>query len=456
MLLLSDGKEQLGEFRETLFSAHRPYAVHERVFSALVHQSAAATLGRTSHSSPASEHVGKVAVIPIEGLLSKSRGLFQSLFGGLALREICTLFRKAMADPAVLGVLLKIDSPGGSVDGVQELAKEIFSARGKKPIVAFTDGMMASAAYWIGAAADRLYISGDTTEVGSIGVVATHVDYSQREAQQGIKTTEIVAGSYKRIASPHSPLTDKARSSIQEMVDEIYAAFVADVATFRGRSISVVSQQMAEGRVFTGAKAIKAGLVDDMASLLPLVSNLIVPAVKRRESAHAAESMLTEQPAREKTMKLAKSQLFNDLITGKRKLPSAVPDVEPANVSAVDPAAAFSDAEKRYAEHMDWPEYAALPSPVREALHNDFQTFQFMKQRGSLSSLIEGVKADQTKAIKEKALRDDRTALETGMASLLTEDSQEARDYRAFVDSVQGNPRYPGLQRATAASKTGR
>ncbi len=155
-------------------------------------------------------------------------------------------------------------------------------------------------------------------------------------------------------------------------------------------------------------------------------------------------------------MKLAKSQLFNDLLTGKRELPTSVPDVAPANASAVDPDAGFSDAEKRFAEHMDWPEYAALPSPVRKALYNDFETFQFMKQRGSLASLIEGVKADQTKAIKENALRDERAALEAGMASLLTEDSQEASDYRAFVDSVQGNPRYPGLQRSSAASKTGR
>lgn len=155
-------------------------------------------------------------------------------------------------------------------------------------------------------------------------------------------------------------------------------------------------------------------------------------------------------------MKLAKSQLFNDLLTGKRQLPTSEPDVTPANVSAVGPTEGFSDAEKRFAEHMDWPEYAALPAPVREALHNDFQTFQFMKQRGSLSSLIDGVSADQMKAIKEKGLRDERAALETGMASLLTEDSQEAREYRAYVDSVQGNPRYPGLQRSTASSKTGR
>ncbi len=457
LLLLSGSEDKIPENRVPLFSAQRPYAVHERVFSALMYESASGTGARPSVSLPISEHIGKVVVIPIEGLLSKSRGLFQAMFGGLALREISTLFKAAIADSAVSGVLLRIDSPGGAVDGVQELAREVFAARGSKPIVAYTDGMMTSAAYWVGAAADRIYISGDTTEVGSIGVVATHVDYSRSEAQQGIKTTEIVAGKYKRIASPHSPLTDSGRAAIQEMVDEIYAAFVADVATFRDRPVSIVNEKMAEGRVFIGAKAIKAGLVDDMSSLLPLASSLsVAPAVKRHQAIHSAASMQTDQPAKERTMQIAKGQLFNDLVTGKRKLPATVPYVAPSGISAAEPVAGFSDAEKRFAEHIDWPEYAALPAPVRKAMDNDFQTFLFVKQRGTLSSLIEGVRADQTKAIKEKALSDERIALETGLASLLTEDSTEGREYRAFVDSVQGNPRYPGLQRSTAASKTGR
>ncbi len=213
-----------------------------------------------------------VAIIEMDGIISKAMSFFSFLFGGVSTRGIEADFKKALNDPEVTSILFAIDSPGGTVDGTQELAELIYKSRGKKPIVAYTDGMMASAAYWIGSAADRIFISGDTTQVGSIGVVAIHQDISKAEEKFGIKTTEIVAGKYKRIASQHAPLTEEGKATIQDIVDHIYSVFVGDVARNRGVSEEEAVGGMGDGRIFLGKKAIAAGLVDGVSTLENLIS----------------------------------------------------------------------------------------------------------------------------------------------------------------------------------------
>lgn len=220
------------------------------------------------------QNVNGVAVIAVEGVIAKKMNLFMDISGGTSTQILGDAVRQAMDDPSVRALVLNIDSPGGSVDGTQEVAMQIFAARGEKPIVAYTDGMMASAAYWIGAAADQLYISGDTTEVGSIGVVATHVDVSKMQETSGIKTTEIVAGKFKRVTSSYAPLSDMGRATIQEQVDHIYSVFVQNVAAFRGVTPETVVKDMADGRIFLGQQAIDHGLVDGQRSLDALIGEL--------------------------------------------------------------------------------------------------------------------------------------------------------------------------------------
>lgn len=207
-----------------------------------------------------------VAVISIFGVITKNPSFWGFLFGGTSSVEAGRQLKAALDDPSVDGILLNIDSPGGTVDGTQELAEMIFSFRGRKPIIAFTDGMMASAAYYVGSAADWVYISGDMVSVGSIGVVATHVDYSEHEKQLGVKTTEIVAGKYKRIASPYQPLSTEGRENIQDRVDYMYTIFVNDVAKYRGVSPDRVLNVMADGKMFIGKQAMDAGLVDGVST----------------------------------------------------------------------------------------------------------------------------------------------------------------------------------------------
>ena len=227
-----------------------------------------AQLGKPLDNQPKGYEIKDgVAILPIEGVLAKRMNLFSRISGGTSMQLIERDFKEALADPQVNSIILAIDSPGGTVDGTQELANEIFKSRGEKPVIAFAHGLMGSAAYWIGSAADEIVMSGDTTQIGSIGVVATHTDVSKAEERIGYKTTEITAGRYKRIASEYAPLSAEGRATIQDIVDHLYSVFVQGVARNRGVGEEKVLSDMADGRIFLGQKAIAAGLVDRMETL---------------------------------------------------------------------------------------------------------------------------------------------------------------------------------------------
>lgn len=218
--------------------------------------------------------VDGVAILPIEGVIAKKMNMFSMISGGASSEIARRSLMAALSDSSVHSIILSIDSPGGTVDGTQTLGDTVFEARGAKPIVTLGGGMIASAAYWIGSAASAAYIAEDTSTVGSIGVVTAHQDVSGAEAAKGVKTTEISAGKYKRIASAYGPLSDEGRQSIQDRLDYMYSLFVGAVARNRGVDASVVLENMADGRVFIGNQAIEAGMVDGVMSLDALVAKM--------------------------------------------------------------------------------------------------------------------------------------------------------------------------------------
>lgn len=206
------------------------------------------------------------AVIPLTGVLTKDVSEYAWFTGGTSMRQSGNAFSAAISDADIKGILLYIDSPGGTVDGTEGLAKLIYDARGKKPIYAFSDGQICSAAYWIGAAADKIFLSGNTVQAGSIGVVATHMDVSEQDKMVGEKVTEITAGKYKRIAGNHAPLSGDGRSYLQDYVDAVYSTFVDTLAEYRGVSEQKILT-MADGKIFIGQDALEIGLVDGIAPL---------------------------------------------------------------------------------------------------------------------------------------------------------------------------------------------
>lgn len=232
-----------------------------------------AKLGRPLANEPQGYAIQDgVAILPLEGVIAKRANLFSQISGGVSTELVGRDFRAALADPGVHSIILAIDSPGGTVDGTISLADLV--ATSAKPVVTLASGTLASAAYWIGSAANSVHITDATTVVGSIGVVATHTDVSKAQASQGVKTTEIAAGKYKRIASAYEPLTKEGRQTIQDQVDYTYALFVDAVAKQRGVSADKVLSDMADGRIFIGQQAIDAGLVDGVSTLDALVQQL--------------------------------------------------------------------------------------------------------------------------------------------------------------------------------------
>ncbi len=202
-----------------------------------------------------------VAVIPVTGTLSKRGGFWTWFSGGRSLTDLSAIFKDALEDTAVKAIVLDIDSPGGVVSGTDALSDLVFEARGIKPVVAFANGMMASAAYWIGSAAQKIVVE-NTAKVGSIGVVMVHYDYSKEDEKDGLKRTYLTAGKYKALGNNAAPLSDLARKTFQDELDYIYSLFVDTVARNRKTDSETVIENMADGRIFIGRQAVDAGLAD--------------------------------------------------------------------------------------------------------------------------------------------------------------------------------------------------
>jgi signal peptide peptidase SppA len=201
-----------------------------------------------------------IGIVPIYGVIAPRQSLMSSS-GGTSVDAIGRDFREAVDDPDLDGVLLDIDSPGGVVDGVEELAAEIRAARGRKPIVAIANHMAASAAYWIASAADEL-VATPSAQVGSIGIFTAHEDLSEALAKEGVKRTIVSAGKYKAEGALGSPLSPEAIAHLQEQVDERYAMFTSAVARGRGVSVETVRNRYGEGRSVMAKKALAAGMID--------------------------------------------------------------------------------------------------------------------------------------------------------------------------------------------------
>ena len=199
--------------------------------------------------------------------------------------------REALADETVSQILLDIDSPGGSVYGVGELAAEIYAARSAKPIVAVSNSLAASAAYWIGSAASEFYVT-PGGEVGSIGVWQAHEDWSKALDEAGVKTTLISAGKFKVEGNPYEPLSQEARDFMQLRTDEYYSAFTKAVAKGRGVGIDAVRSGMGQGRVLGADAALAENMVDGIATFDEVVKKMQRAAKPARSALKAAQNRL--------------------------------------------------------------------------------------------------------------------------------------------------------------------
>lgn len=240
---------------------------------------------------------GGIAVLPLYGVITQRGNLVDDVSGSgsVSTQQFAAALRQALADDAVSQILIDIDSPGGNVYGIAELADEIVGARAQKPIVAVANSLAASAAYWIGCSASQFYVT-PSGEVGSIGVWQLHVDRSQALAAEGITPTLISAGKYKVEGNPYQPLDGDARDFLQTRVDDYYTSFTKAVARGRGVPVGQVREGMGQGRVLGAEAAREHGMVDGVASFDEVVRKM------RREARAGAKAVASRLAYAERTI----------------------------------------------------------------------------------------------------------------------------------------------------------
>ena len=224
----------------------------------------AAPVGYTPASRAPGPPSGKVAVIPIHGTLVRRTSGIEAESGLASYTGIAAQLDAALASPEIAAILLDIDSPGGESGGVFDLADRIRAASEVKPVWAVANDMAFSAAYALASAATRVFVA-RTGGVGSIGVIAMHVDQSVKDAQDGVRYTAVFAGERKNDLNPHEPISNEAHAALKAEVDRIYDLFVETVARHRGLDADAV--RATEAGLFFGPDAVATGLADAVGSL---------------------------------------------------------------------------------------------------------------------------------------------------------------------------------------------
>ena len=235
-----------------------------------------AALGAARGGASTREAPPRIAVITVRGIITQHP---QSM--GASTEDIGAQFRAALASRNVDAILFDIDSPGGTVSGMPELADEIAAARGVKPMAALANSLMASLAYWLGAATGHVFVT-PSGETGSIGVFTAHEDLTQALEQDGVKITAISAGKYKLEGAPWAAPTEEYLATLEERVQEVYGWFVKDVAAFRRDTQQNVRAGYGEGRVLGAAQSVKANLADAVGTFDDAVAWLAARADARK------------------------------------------------------------------------------------------------------------------------------------------------------------------------------
>jgi signal peptide peptidase SppA len=340
---------------------------------------------------PISITVERIAVVSVIGTLVSRSGYLDAASGLRSYGEIADAIAAAMDDASVRGVILDVDSPGGEVGGLFDLVEQITAIRSasKKPLWAVANESALSAAYAIASAADRFYVT-RTGEVGSIGVVAVHVDESGADAKAGLAWTFVFAGERKVDGNAHEPLSERARATIQADVDRLYAEFCALVAANRGLSPEAV--RSTDAAIYRGELAIRAGLADQLGTLDLAIAEMAA------ELDRAPTPRLTINPTPKRSLSMATTETEQIQDQPKHPQQSVPPAPAPAEDSP-DPAP---------------PAVAAGPTPdasTAEKLRAEFaEIAAIATQAARLGVTVDAADA-MRKGISADALR--RTVLDT-------------------------------------------
>lgn len=212
-----------------------------------------------------------VAVLTVNGPIFRYANLMTDLSGATSLEAFAQDLAVVAADSRVKSILLAVDSPGGEMTGLAEAAQQIQAVAASKPVVAFVEGLGASAAYQIAAAASEVVVS-STAVVGCLGVVMAHVDRRQADAKAGVVRREIVSS--QTPSKRPDPATDTGLAQLQAVADRLGAEFLDQVAASRGMTVDALLAATSGGGLVVGADAVAAGLADRVGSYEDTVARL--------------------------------------------------------------------------------------------------------------------------------------------------------------------------------------
>jgi len=283
----------------------RPLLAHAEMGAMMLKGYLNTPIARDEDQDTAVQVEGGIGVIDISGaLVSRPMGLCSPL----SYAEIQSNFDTLMENEAVSHIVLRIDSAGGEASNMFDLADHIFNARGVKPIIAVVDDMAYSAAYGIASSADQVIVS-RTSGVGSVGVVAYHIDESERQKQKGVKVEYLYAGDKKVYGNSSEPLADEARLEMQTEINRLYDLFVETVARNRGLNAQAVRETQAG--TYHGEDAVSKGFADAVLSFNQVITNL----AKTGQALQAQPTSQAHKPALENGQEQGEQNLPQDFLS---------------------------------------------------------------------------------------------------------------------------------------------
>jgi len=215
---------------------------------------------------------GEVGVLNIHGTISQFHDIFMQFFGGVGLDRLTEDLTSLENNPTISTIVLDVQSGGGSIFGLQKFAQRIRDS--KKATITITSNVMASAAFYIGSAADKIFVTDDMTHIGSVGVLIEHFDTTGLEDLTGVKKIPITAGSLKAADAASQGLSNEESNYLQQRANDLHEIFMIDVATNLGRTLEDVKETFGSAKIFLGKEGIEEGFIDGKSSLDTIIEEV--------------------------------------------------------------------------------------------------------------------------------------------------------------------------------------
>lgn len=390
------------------------------------------------------------AVLPIMGgLTHRPTGMDALCTGGLSsYAGLMKAFDEALADDSVERIVMHVDSGGGEAVGCFDLANHISANRGKKPIIAYVDGMAASAAYALTSAADEV-IASPHADVGSIGVIMVHEDWSKMLAKEGIEATIIKAGANKGMGNPYTPLSKEAKETMQARIDDLYNDFTGLVAENRGRFMSQEDAKNTEASVFNAQDALKIGLIDQImtpdqfvAYITPSNTSASVaqkPVVAQAEEISNQETEMTDKELAELN-ELRQFKASAEANAQAAALATAVENIQPhasaigfdANTAVIAMSTMNADHKNLFMSVIEGASSKLAAATSEMATLKEAHAAELATVKGTAKAAVE-----QTEAMKELGASGDATADENAEKTNAEETQRQAALLKALGLTAQ-------------------